>query len=122
MANTLFTKVLLSGSAGGRGIKLAATATPGTLLHSTGISATILDELWIWFENSDTVDRKLTVEFGGTTSPDDTTEITVPAESGALLIIPGWPLAGTGAAARDVRAFCAAANVVTAIGFVNRIG
>ena len=116
-----FDKVLLSGSTGGRPIKVAATATPGTTVHDTGISATILDEIWLWLTNTDTVARKCTVEFGGVTSPDDTIEVTIPAESGPFLVIPGFVLAGTGAAARSMKVFAATANVVLASGYVNRI-
>jgi hypothetical protein len=37
--------------------------------------------------NSDTTDRKLTIEWGGVDSPDDLIEFTVPAESGLYLIV-----------------------------------
>ena len=114
-------KVQLSGSTGGRNIKVVATATTGTTIHATGVSASIQDEIWLWAANSDTADRKLTIEFGGTTSPDDLIEVTIPAESGPMRVIPGWTLVGTGAAARTVTAFCATANVVLINGFVNRI-
>lgn len=116
-----FSKVLLSGSTGGRLIKVAATSTPGTTIHATGTSSSIIDEVWIYAVNSDTSDRKLTIEFGGTTSPDDLIEYTVKAESGLYLIVPGFVLVGTGSAARSVTAFCATANVVSIGGYVNRI-
>lgn len=111
-----YSKVFLSGgSANGRGIKVTTTATPGDTIHTA--HATDKDEVWLWAYNSDTTDRKLTVEFGGTTSPDDTMEVTVPAEGGVLLVIPGWVLSGS----LVVKAFCATANVVMINGFVNRI-
>jgi len=116
-----YSKVLLSGSTGGRPIKVAATGTPGTTIHATGTSATTVDEIWLYATNTDTTDRKLTVQFGDTTSPDDLIEVTVPAEDGLLLLVPGLPLVGTGAAARTVRAFAATTNVVTVTGYVNRI-
>lgn len=116
-----FSKVQLSGSTGGRLIKVAATSTAGTTIHATGTSATILDELWLYAVNSDTTDRKLTIEFGDTSSPDDLIEQTITAESGLILIVPGLVLAGTGAAARTVRAFAASTNVVMIGGYVNRI-
>jgi hypothetical protein len=116
-----FSKLLLSGSTGGRPIKVAATASPGTTVHTTGVSATTIDEIWLYATNTDTTDRKLTVEFGDTTSPDDLIELTVKAESGLVLLVPGLPLVGTGAAGRVVRAFAASANVVTIVGYVNRI-
>jgi len=116
-----FSKQLLSGSTGGRLIKVAATATTGTTIHATGTSSSIIDEIWLYAVNSDTTARKLTIEFGGTTSPDDLIELTVAAESGLVLVVPGLILAGTGSAARTVTAFCATANVVSIGGYVNRI-
>jgi hypothetical protein len=116
-----FTKVNLSGSTGGRLIKVAATATTGTTIHATGTSSSILDEIWLYAVNSDTTARKLTIEFGGTTAPDDLIELTVAAESGLVLVVPGLTLVGTGSAARTVTAFAATANVISIGGYVNRI-
>lgn len=113
--------VLLSGSSQGQPILVAATATPGTAVHSTGISATVFDELWLYAQNTDSADRKLTIEWGGVTSPNNLIEVTVPFESGLVLVIPGLRLTGTGAAAVNVKAFCATANVVTLTGNVNRM-
>lgn len=110
-----FSKVKLSGSTDGRNIKVAATATAGTLLHTA--HATALDEVWIFACNSDTVDRKLTIEFGGVTSPDDTIELTIPAESGMVTVIPGFVLTNSVV----VRAFAATANVIVINGYINRI-
>jgi hypothetical protein len=116
-----YSKELLSGSTGGRPVLVAATTSPGTTIHATGTSATVVDEIWLYASNTDTTDRKLTVQFGDTSSPGDLIEVTVPAEDGLLLLVPGLPLVGTGAAARTVRAFCASANVVNITGYVNRI-
>jgi hypothetical protein len=116
-----FSKQLLSGSTGGRLIKVAATATTGTTIHATGTSSSIIDEIWLYAVNSDTTNRKLTIEFGGTSAPDDLIELTVTAESGLVLVVPGLVLAGTGSAARTVTAFAATANVISIGGYVNRI-
>lgn len=116
-----FSKVHLSGSTGGRLIKVAATATTGTTIHATGTSSSTIDEVWLYAVNSDTTDRKLTIEFGGTSAPDDLIEFTVKAENGLYLIVPGLILSGTGSAARTITAFCATANVVSIGGYVNRI-
>src|SRR5262245_3555578 len=106
---------IASGSSNGRMVKVGATSTPGTELHTA--HATDKDEVYIWAVNSDTVDRKLTIELGGTTSPDDTIERTIPAESGLILIVPGIRLTGSVV----VRAFAATANVVLCAVNVNRI-
>jgi hypothetical protein len=120
MANDV-ARIPFSGSTQGRGIKLAATATPGTTLHTTGTSVAILDVIWLYCVNSDTSARKVTIEWGGVTSPDDTIEVTVPAESGLLLAIPGLVLTGTGGAGNIVRGFAATANVVSVFGYVDRV-
>ena len=111
----VFSKLKLSGSTNGRGIKVAATSTPVTTIHAA--HATALDELWLWAVNSDSTDRKLTIEFGGTTSPDDLIELTIPAEAGLVLVVPGIHLTGS----VTVAAFAATANVVMIHGYINRI-
>lgn len=118
-----YSKVLLSGSTRGKPIKVAATATVGTPIHVTGISATIIDELTLFAFNSDTVDRTLTIEFGGVTDPDDliVKAIIIPARAGRLIVVDAQPLVGTGAAVSTVGAFASAANVITISGHVNRI-
>ena len=111
-----FTKVKLSGNTDGRNIKIAATATLGTTIHTAHASA--LDEIWLWAVNSDTAARKLTIEFGGVTVPDDLIEFTVPPEDGAYLMVPGWILTNS----LVLTAFCATADVVVVNGYVNRVG
>lgn len=110
-----FSKVKLSGGTDGRNVKVAATATAGTTIHTAHASA--LDEVWLWAVNSDSTDRKLTIEFGGTTSPDDLIEMTIPAEGGLVLVVPGLLVTNSVV----VRAFAATANVVLVNGYVNRI-
>ena len=116
-----FTKAILSGSTSGKGVQVVATATAGTLIHTAVAGASALDEIWLYAVNSDTTARKLTVEWGGVSSPDDLIEFTVPAESGLYLITPGLVIKGNATTALIVRAFCATANVVSIAGFVNRI-
>jgi hypothetical protein len=113
MAN--YEKVKLSGSTDGRLKKVAATGTPGDTIHTA--HATALDEIWLYAVNSDTTARKLTLEFGGVAAPDDLIEVTIPAESGLLLVIPGLLLTNS----LVLKAFCATANVVMVGGYVNRI-
>ena len=109
------TKQYLSGSTTGKAILVVQTATAGTLIHTA--DATAKDEIWLWAQNSDTTARKLTLEWGGVTAPNDLIEVTVPAESGTLCVAPGLLLGN----ALVVRAFAATANVVTIHGFVNRV-
>jgi hypothetical protein len=115
-----FTKQILSGSTDGRAIKVAATSTAGTLIHTGSTTSTTLDEIWLYAQNTDTTARKLTIEWGGVSSPDDLIELTVGAETGLVLVIPGLLIKGN-ATALVVRAFASAANVITISGYVNRI-
>ena len=113
----VFEKRLLSGSTNGRPILVVATATAGTLMHTAVAGTTDLDEVWLYAVNSDTTDRKLTIEWGGVTVPNDLIEETVTAESGLTLVAPGLLLQN----GLIVRAFAATANVITIHGFVNRV-
>ena len=114
-----FSKIELTGSTDGRAIKVVATATAGTTIHTAAATtgADNYDEIWLWAFNTDTTARKLTIEFGGTTSPDDTIELTIGAETGLTLIVPGLILQNS----LVVGAFCATANVVGIVGYVNRM-
>ena len=115
-----FTKKILSGSTDGKAVKVAATATAGTTIHTGSATATTLDEVWIYAVNSSASSVKLTIEWGEATAPDGNIEFTVPAESGLYLLVPGLPLQGN-ATALVVKAFAATANVVIIHGFVNEI-
>lgn len=66
--------------------------------------------------NTSTTAVKLTIEWGGTTAPDDHIEITIPPEGGFTEVIPGHVLQNS----VEVRAFAATANVIVLHGFVNR--
>ena len=112
-----YSKLKLSGSTDGKQIKVVATATAGTTLHTAVSGTTDYDEIWIWATNSSASDLKLTVEFGGTTAPDDLIEMTIPAESGPIPVIPGLVLHNGSV----VRGFAASANLILVSGFVNRI-
>lgn len=116
----IFTKNILSGSTDGRAIKVAATSTPGTLIHTGSTTISHLHEVWLYAQNTDTTARKLTIEWGGTSSPDDLIEVTIPAEAGLTLVVPGLLIKGA-ASALVVRSFAATANVITIHGYVNEI-
>ncbi|MBE2182650.1 MAG: hypothetical protein IAE89_04415 [Anaerolineae bacterium] len=113
-----YKKRKLSASDSGRGIKVTATSSLGTLVHTAlaSISANEWDEVHLNVVNTSASPAKLTIEWGGTGSPDDLVEVTVPAESGFLEIIPGHVLQN----AKEVRAFADTTNVLVLHGFVNR--
>lgn len=112
-----FTKTLLSGSTNGKAIKVAQTATAGTLLHTAVSGTSSLDEIWLWATNTSTSNVKLTLEWGEATAPDGNIEVTIAAESGLFLVSPGLLLNN----GLTVRAFAGTANVLTIHGYVNRI-
>ena len=115
-----FTKKVLSGSTDGKAIKVAATATAGTTIHTGSTTTTTLDEIWLYAVNTSSSAVKLTIEWGGTASPDDHIELTVQPEAGLVTVAPGLLIKGN-ATALVVRAFAATANVITIHGFVNQI-
>jgi hypothetical protein len=107
---------LLSASTQGKAIKVAATSSAGTTIHQAVVGTTDIDIVFIYAQNTDTADRKLTLEWGGTTSPDDLIEVTIEAESGLKLVAPGIPLQNE----LFVKAFASVADVVTIHGYVHR--
>jgi hypothetical protein len=119
MAN--YSKLAFSAQADGQPIKVVATSSTGTTIHTTGISASVFDEIWLYAYNSDTAPRLLTIQYGGTTAVDDDIKITIPPQSGLTLVIPGLILTGTGSAGNSVYAYASTANVITVSGYINRI-
>lgn len=107
------------GTANGRPIKIVAIVTAGTQIHATSATAGVYDEIQLWCENTDTVTRRLTIEFGGVTAPDDTIVQDIPPLQGLFIVIPGIRLGGAGASL-SVRGFASAANVLVVNGNVNR--
>ena len=110
-----FSKQLLSGSTDGKAIKVVQTATAGTTVHTA--HATALDEIWLYAVNSSASSVKLTIEYGEEAAPDGNIELTIAAESGLTLVIPGLLLRNS----LVVKAFAATTNVVMIHGYVNRI-
>jgi len=117
-----FSKQILSGSTNGTGITVVATTTPGTTIHATGISASTLDEIWLYAANIDSTARTLTIEFGGVSVTKDLIQQSIAVTpSGLVLVVAGLVLRGTGSAATTVTAFASAASKIEIFGFVNRI-
>lgn len=112
-----YSKELLSGSTNGKQIKVGATATPGTTIHTAVTGTTDLDEVWLYAVNSSSSSVKLTIEWGEATAPDGNIEVTVPAEDGYMLVVPGLLLQN----GLVVKAFAGTTNVILINGYVNRI-
>mgnify|MGYP006865182848 CR=1 FL=1 len=112
-----YSKQLLSGSTNGKAIKVAATSTAGTTIHTAVSGTSDMDEVWLYAVNSSASGVKLTLEWGEATAPDGNIEITVAAESGLTLLTPGLLLQNS----LVVKAFAGSANVIIVHGYVNRI-
>jgi len=112
-----YSKLKLSASTNGRGIKIAATASPGTLLHTAVSGILDQDEVWLYATNNHTANLELTLELGGVASPDDLVKFSVPFKNGLYLVVPGFVF-NNGVA---IRAFAATANLISVHGWVNRI-
>jgi hypothetical protein len=111
------TKALLSGSTNGRNVKVVATATAGTTIHTAPSGTTTFDEVWLFAVNTHSIDVNLTIEFGGTTAPDDEINLTLKAYQGLTLIVPGLLLNNS----LIVKAWASVANVILLNGYINRI-
>lgn len=118
-----FTKLSLqpSGTTGdGLGILVAATATPGTSIHTGSTTATTIDEVWLYAYNNHSSNVILTVEYGGVTTPKDIIKLTLTPQAGLVLVVSGLVLQGN-ASAKVIRAYAGTASQVSIFGFVNRI-
>ena len=114
-----FSRILLSGSTSGKSIKVVATSTPGTTIHTAVAGATSFDEVYLWVTNTDTVTRTLTLEWGGATDPDNlvTKAFSISASSAPFPIVTGMVLNG----GLVISAFASSASILLLTGYVNRI-
>ena len=115
-----YNKIKLSGSTDGLPIKVTGTATAGAVTVHTAVSGTTVgtfDEIWVYANNTSATAVKLTVEYGTATAADGNIELTIAAESGLVLVIPGLILQNS----RVVKAFAATADVILLTGYVNSI-
>lgn len=109
-----YTREPLSGSTHGRGIKVVATASAGTTIHTGQASTTLTDVVTLYACNTDTVTRRLTLEWGGTTAVDDNLIYDLPPKT-TVPIVPDLIIRNS----LVIKAFADAANVVSIFGFVN---
>lgn len=113
-----FTKNKLSWSTNWKSLKVTGTATWSSITVHTATSwTTNWDEVYLYAENTNTTSVDLTIEFGWTTSPDDTILMTLPPKSWPVLVIP-WLLLQNSLL---VKAFASVANVVTVNGYIHNI-
>jgi hypothetical protein len=114
-----YSRILLSGSTNGREIPVAATATPGTAIHTAVSGTSSFDELYLWASNVTGSAATLTIEWGGVTDPGDhiCKSLSIPANSPPIPIVTGQVLNN----GLLVKAFSGTASAINLGGFVNRI-
>ena len=112
-------RALLSGSTNGRNIPVAATATPGTTIHTAVSGTTSFDEIYLWAANVTATTATLTIEWGGVTDPGDhlVKAYSIPGNSISFIIASGQVLNN----GLVVKAFSGTASAINLSGYVNRI-
>lgn len=113
-----YEKVKLSADTG-VGFSLYA---PGSVnVHTTGTSATVMDEVWLWIANNDsTVTAECEV---GSLAAGCIFYVKIPPKTGLNLVLPGvvWRGSGSGGRTITVTEMGSGANDVYITGYVNRI-
>lgn len=112
-----YSGAVLSGSTNGKPIPVAATATPGTTIHTVG--ATGYEEIFLFASNVTGVAATLTIEWGGTTAPGDlmTSAYSIAPNSLPTPIALGQRLSGS----LVVKAFSGTASAINITGYVNKV-
>jgi len=114
------TKIKLSGSTDGKGIKVT-TASPldgsDTTIHTANTGTTDYDLVTLFAVNTDSLDRELFIGWGGTTDPDNLIRLTVPSRAGLVLVTADLPIQNSAV----IVASASAANVVVVYGYVNHL-
>ena len=115
-----YSKIILSGSTDGQGIKVTGTTpSKGTTVHTavTG-AAQSLDEVWIYGYNAATTAREISLAIGPTTATASQYSYLLPTTvpDGLHLLSPGLVVRN----AKVVRAFATADSGVHVFGYVNR--
>jgi hypothetical protein len=113
---TTVTKHLLSESVNGRPIAVAATASPGTKVHTAASGTNTMDEVYLMAVNITTVPITLTIEAGGI-SVSDQIKVSLAAGAGAQIILNGPPFQNT----VETRVFAEVTNVINVFGWVHRV-
>jgi hypothetical protein len=117
-----YSKQLLSESVNGKSIVITQTGVDTTTIHTTQVSSSILDEVWLYATNSTAADILLVVLCGGTDfSSDVLFEGVIEAYSGNVLICPGLILKGNGTAGSTIYGNASVASGINIFGYVNRI-
>lgn len=112
-----YSKQKLSASTDGKAVKITATSTVGTTVHTATSGTTNFDEIWLYANNNSTSPVVLTVEWGTTTAADGNIIQTIQPKSGLVPIVSGLILQN----GLLVTAFADTTAVILITGFVNHI-
>jgi hypothetical protein len=113
-------KIPLSGSTNGRGIKVT-TAAPidgsDTTIHTGVTGTTDTDYVTLYCYNDSTASADLHLGWGGTTDPDDFIIVPIPSQEGLVPVVIDLPIRNSLA----VVASGSTANILVIYGHVTRI-
>jgi hypothetical protein len=114
---TTVDRIPLSGSTNGRGVKVVATASTGTTIHTAVSGTTNEDVITLFAYNSSASAVNLTIQWGGVSTPDDDIKLSIPATAGLTLIVPDLVLRNS----LVISAYASTANVIIIHGYSNRV-
>lgn len=118
-----YTKQFLSESINGKAVNITATGASTTLIHTTPISSSSMDEVWLYATNSSAADITFNLLYGGTNFTNDILfEGVVEAYAGNVLICPGLIAKGDGATGFSIYGNSTSVSGINIFGYVNRIG
>ena len=107
---------VLSNSTAGLPISVTATSTPGTALHTAGLTG--YDAIWLWASNVTDNDVALTVEWGAAGVASQLVNLLmIPKNSPPIPVATGQRLTS----GRTVKAFCGTAGAINITGHVNEV-
>ena len=104
---------VLSGSTNGQPIAVTATSSPGTTINVA--SATKINMITLTAKNTATVDRILTIEWGGTSTRNHIIGV-IPAQDSLYMQVDNMPIEGTTA---TIAAFATATSGLDILGYVD---
>lgn len=106
-------KTALSSSTNGKPIPVAATATPGTNIHTAGASG--YEQVWLRAANVTAAVATLTIEWGGVTDPGDhlVKSYSIPPNSASIPIANGELIQG----GLSIKAFSGTASAINITGY-----
>lgn len=117
MAAGDLSKLKLSGSTDGKGIKVTGNGTGSTVTVHTA-HATSLDALYVRAYNDDSAAILLTLEMGAATDPDNVIEMSIPGGGvGLIPVLKGEVLTNS----LVLKAFAGTVNKIVLYGFVHRL-